>query len=292
MRCSLLNKICIFFAVNMPRLWVSVWYLKKFRKFLRWKKPHDLNEKIRWMQFYSDTTIWSQLADKYRVREYISNLGYSHILRDLYGVWRCVDDIDFNILPDRFAIRTNKSCGDTILVNKLENFDAESVRNQLSASLMEKYGVLSVEPHYSRIDPLIIAEQYLEPTRCQESIIDYKFFCFKGTVHSLFTISNRSKDGHTYDQNVFNLNWECMPECLNPKFRNSKIIEKPNHLSEMIQIASDLSRPFPFVRIDLYESNNKVYFGEYTFTPSAGMDNEFSPSYLDELGALIKLEIE
>lgn len=290
MKNSLINTICVFFAVHMPKLWITVWYLKKFHRFLRWKNPKNLNEKIRWMQFNSDTTIWSQLADKYRAREYVSNLGYSNILRDLYGVWKHVEDINFDVLPDKFIIRTNKACGDTILVNKLDNFEEENIRKQLRTSMMETYGIWSVEPHYSKIDPLIIAEQYLEPCENQESIIDYKFFCFKGIVHSLFTISNRNINGHTYDQNVYNLNWESMPQCLKPKFRNLKEIEKPRGLDEMVRIASDLSRPFPFVRIDLYESNNKIYFGEFTFTPSAGMDNEFSQAYIDELGELIQLK--
>lgn len=286
-----LKRICgIFFAVNFPKLWISVCHLKKCHRFLKWWNPRDLNEKIRWMQFNSDTSLWPLLSDKYRVREYLSDLGYSNILRRLYGVWERVEDIDFDKLPERFVIRTNKSSGDTILVNKFENYDEESIRKQLSESLIRNHGVLTVEPHYSQIKPVIIAEQYLEPCKGQISIIDYKFFCFSGCVHSLVTLSNRNSDGSHYEQNVYNLNWKSMPKCLRPQYRSSKELEKPKMLAEMIKIASDLSRPFPFVRIDLFESNDKIYFGEFTFTPSAGMDNEFSQEYLEELGELIKIK--
>lgn len=283
------NGVSVFLATRKPKIWISICYFKKLHKFFRWKHPVDLNEKIRWLQFNSDTGMWPILADKYKVRNYLEGLGYGHILRVLYGVWECVDDINFDILPDKFIIRTNKASGDTILVNKLDvGYNEADIRFRLKNSLENKYGVLSVEIHYLEIPPLIIAEQYLEPREGDVSIIDYKFFCFYGFVHSLFTISNRRGD-HLYDQNVYNLDWESLPNCIKPKYRNNKQLCKPIKLDEMVRIASELSRPFPFVRIDLHEHNGNIYFSEFTFVPSAGVENEFSQEYLEELGNLIEI---
>ena len=146
------------YAKNNPKKWAEKLYKKNFGRPIDWKNPTEFNEKIRWMQFNTDTSEWSLLADKYRVREYISSKGYGHILIKLYGKWDKAEDIDFTSLPNSFILKTNHGSGEIIVVKDKSKANLEKIRIKMKNYLNTPFGIWSYEPHYLKIKPCIIAE--------------------------------------------------------------------------------------------------------------------------------------
>jgi hypothetical protein len=288
-------------AVASPTSYAKYGYRKATHKKLNLDSPKDYNEKVQWLKIYSDTTQWTELADKYKVRKYIEQCNLSDILVKSYGVWKKAEEIDFSVLPEKFVLKTNNSSGKVLLVYDKSKLNIEQTRILLNKWVNEKRGLISFEPHYWNIDRRIIAEEFLEDNlhnRLSSSLIDYKFFCFHGEpniVNVLFDRNNlivgspEKKSKLNYRENIFDLDWNLRTDMFaNPTGLDmSLIIPKPNCFDEMIKICRILSKPFPQVRVDLYEVNNKVYFGEMTFT--SGSMNDFSSDCLFKMGELIDL---
>ena len=253
-----------------------------------WEHPRDKNEKIQWLLCYSDTSMWSLCADKYRVREYVKSKGQEDILVPLLGVWDKPKDIDFESLPEKFVIRCNHDSGSTIIVDKAKGFDPDAIRSDLASHLRRRFGYWSGEMFYNKIKRRIIAERYLEqdiPT-IQGAPVDYKVWCFNGKPYSIWVNYNRTREW-TYI-NVYDLDWNIRPEAslFNESFRDGKgLVPKPACLDEMLSVASVLSEGFPEVRVDFYISEGNLYFGEMTFSSVAGKMKRFTDEYLRELGA-------
>lgn len=246
-------------------------YKKEFGRPINWEHPTEMNEKIRWMQFNSDTSKWTELADKYKMREYVKKKGYGDILVPLLGVWKDARDIDFTKLPESFVIKTNHANGDSIIVHHKSQTDLEKVRNKMKRSLKQHFGDLTAEPHYLSIPPCIIAEKKLQAdANISSSIIDYKFFCTKGKPHCCYVGYDRNPITHEANWTVYDMQWLRHDEWKSPHLATpSKDIPRPITLKRMIQVCHDLGSEFPFVRLDFYESEGKLYFGEFTFTPAA-----------------------
>ena len=253
-----------------------------------WEHPRDINEKIQWLLCYSDTSMWTRLSDKYRVRDYVKSKGFEDMLVPLLGVWDKPEEIDFESLPDKFVIRCNNDSGSTIAVDKKNGFDPDAIRADLAAHLKYRFGYRVGELFYNKIEPKIIAERYLEQDipAIQGSPVDYKVWCFDGKPYSIWVNYNRTREW-TYI-NVYDLEWNLRPDAslFNERFRDGKgLIPKPVCLDEMLSVASVLSEGFPEVRVDFYISGGKLYFGEMTFASVGGMMKRFSDDYLKELGA-------
>lgn len=271
---------------------ISKEFYKTFGHPLNWENPCDLNEKINWLKLYSDTSLWTELSDKYKVREYIKEKGLSHILVKLYGCWNNAEDIDFDKLPQSFVLKTNNGSGDVIVVKDKSEINMDKIRKELNIALKQKFGYSHGEPHYLMIKPCIIAEQYLEQSSDSytTSIVDYKIWCFNGKPNFIWTCYSRSKDGVLVETR--DLDWNYHPEksVFTHHYKDGKgIVPKPKCLSQMIDIAAKLSYGFPQVRVDLYEIEGRVYFGEMTFTSNGGFNNFYTAEFLNELGSLIKL---
>lgn len=267
-----------------------------FRKFLHkeinWDNPQDLNEKIHWLKLYTDTTEWTRLADKFLVREYVKERGLEDILIPLYGRWDNAAEIDFTKLPDSFILKTNHGSGEIIKVEDKSTIDERQIRKQMNRYLKERYGYYEGEPHYRKIKPCIIAEEYLQMPKdsFSSSLIDYKIWCFDGKPAYVWACFNRTKAG--CDVEVRDLNWGYHPEksIFASHYRNGGgVVPKPIQLDKMLEVAGLLSQGFPEVRVDLYEYNGKVYFGEMTFTSAGGFNYFYTQEFLDELGGMIKL---
>ena len=159
-----------------PKLLLTLDNYHHYHKFIDWKNPKDWNEKQCWLSFNTDTTKWSELADKYLVRNYIEQKGYSHLLTKLYGVWDKAEKIDFSKLPNSFVLKTNHGCATNILVRDKLSLNINLTVSQLNKWLNMVFGY-PCEPHYSRIKPRIIAEEYLiQDGGISSSLIDYKVF--------------------------------------------------------------------------------------------------------------------
>ena len=162
-----------------PKELAEILHRKYFKKDIDWKNPRDFNEKIRWLQFYTNTDEWSRLADKYVVREYVREKGYGDILVKLYGKWDKARDIDFDSLPNSFILKTNHGSGEIIAVKDKRKVDLEKIRRKMQKYLDTPFGIITAEPHYLKIKPCIIAEELLvQDGGISSSLIDYKFFVF------------------------------------------------------------------------------------------------------------------
>lgn len=278
-----------------PKLLVSVQYFYHFKKVLKWWKPEDLNEKINWLKFNSDTTLWTLCADKFRVREYVSEKGLDDILVKLYGKWDNVEDIDWNLLPNSFVLKTNNGSGDILVCRDKTKLNVEQTKKKYSTLLSSAFSDTNGEPHYTLMKPCIIVEEVLDSKKqsiVTDTLIDYKIWCFGGKPHHIWACYNRYDD--SVEVAVYDLSWKRHDECsiFTSHYKKAKSdLPKPKSLDLMLKIASKLSENIPQVRIDLYEVDGKPYFGEMTFTSAGGFMNFYTPSFLKEMGDMVDLSL-
>ena len=272
-----------FIKYHFPFLWNKILYKKKFGKVVDFSHLRDINEKIQWLMFYTDTSLWTKLADKYAVRQYVKNRVGVDVLVPLLGKWDRVEDIDFDSLPDKFVIKPNNGSYDTIICRDKSKVSYDEIRGKMSYSLNHRFGYENAEPHYLYIKPCIIAEKLLESDG-KEGLIDYKIWCFNGKPYSIFVCLNRNPETHHADFMSYDLNWNRCPESLSEPFRNNIECPKPMNLDKMLAIAAKLSEGFPQVRVDLYNIKGKIYFGEMTFTSNFGMMPYYTQQVLNDMG--------
>lgn len=257
---------------------------------INWKNPQTLNEKINWLKFYSDTSEWTRLADKYHVRDFVKSRIGNEVLVKLYGVWKRAKDIDFEKLPDKFILKTNHGAGTVIPVPDKSKVDKDEIRRRLNNWLKVRYGYTTVEPHYLRIKPLIIAEQLLEnDSDFSSSLVDYKVYCFDGKPFCILVCTDRVISEQSCFS-YYDCNWKAMPEVLCDELIGThKDIPKPECLDQLLDYASKLSKGFPQVRVDFYIVKGKIYFGEMTFTSEGGYDGDVTKSFCLQMGSKITL---
>lgn len=256
---------------------------------INWDNPQDLNEKINWMKLYGDTFEWPRLADKYLVREYVKERIGEKYLTKLYGCWDNADDIDFSSLPEKFVLKTNHGCGTVIPIHDKKTIDKSSVCKQLDTWIKHRYGYLTVEPHYLKIQPVIYAEELIEnDSTFSTSLVDYKVFCFSGKAYCILVCSDRIIGKHV-NMSFYDCNWNIRPEMLDGRHKGYTVIaQKPQCLQELIALAEKLAQGHPQVRVDFYISNNHIYFGEMTFTSQGGYMDYISREYSNIMGDLTK----
>jgi len=279
------------YAKNNPQKWAEQLYKKNFGRSINWNNPTEFNEKIRWMQFNTDTSEWTLLADKYRVREYIEAKGYGHILVKLYGKWDKADDIDFDSLPNSFILKTNHGYGEIVVVKNKYQADLEKIRKKIQYYLNTPFGIWSSEPHYLKIKPCIIAEELLiQDGNLSSSLIDYKFYCFHGIPDACGVFYDRNLDTHENGMTPYDMEWNKHEEWRREDIiKPCKDIPKPLTFEQMKQACKELASQFPFVRMDFYEVNGKLYFGEFTFTPAALGSGSLSQEIMGTFSKKMKL---
>lgn len=263
-------------------------YRKVFGRDPDLKHPKDFIEKTYWLQLHTDTSMWTLCADKYRMREYVEKCELAFLLPELYGVWHNANDIDFNKLPNTFVLKTNNATETCLLVKNKKEHDLDSVRKTLNKWLGIKFGYSGVQLHYLKIEPLIIAEEYLLADKEQKeispnSLIDYKIYCCNGVPECVWVAYNRTKE-YGVDMNLYDMNWKSHPEWMvdmpHYHYKNTEI-PKPEKFNDIIEYCKKLANPFPEVRIDFYVIGGKPYIGELTFTSGYGF---FSPEFYLKLG--------
>lgn len=259
-------------------------YKKVFKTKLNLKKPTTFNEKIQWLKLHDRTILHTICADKLAVREYIKKeIGEKYLIPLHYNTKK-ITEIDPSILPDfPVVIKPNHNSGSYFIINNKDEQDWENIRKKLKESLNINYYYYWREPQYKNIEPQIIVEKLL--TQKNGTVpYDYKFHCINGKV-SFIQVDMDRQTKHT--RNLYDSAWNL----LNVKYTYDKTGAKapPKSLKKMIQLAEKLATPFCYVRIDFYESNDKVYFGEITFHPEAGF-GRFTPLNWDlKFGEQIKL---
>lgn len=269
----------------------SKWIYKKTQgKKLNLENPQLFNEKLMWLKLkkYNNNELVTECADKYMVRNYIKSCGCEEILNEIIRVYDNVDDINFEELPNEFVLKCNHAAGYNIICKNKKELDVLETKKQLKKWLKDDYWKQYAEVNYKNIHKKIICEKYLE-NKSKTDLEDYKFYCFNGKAQFVMICIGRNtsektqyyfmdKDWKIMKINAYGLN---APENLN--------IEKPANIREMFNYAEKLSKTFPFVRVDLYNVDGKIYFGELTFTPAGCVDNKYIGDAQKVLGDMIKL---
>ena len=256
------------------------------KKKLNLENPETFNEKLQWLKLYyypfNDTVI--KCSDKYAVRNYIKGKGYGGILVPLLGWWKHAKDIEWDKLPQKFVLKCNHGCAYNLICDNKMSFDVDLAVVQLDKWMKEDFGAFNIEIHYSEIEPhMITCEEYLG-----DNITDYKFFCFNGEPKFIY-VSNDLVHDRQAQIGFFYLNGEKMP-LRRDDYVDLASIELPSFFDEMCEVAKGLCIDFPFVRVDFFIANNRFYFAELTFTPSACM-MPFSPEKYDlEWGKMLDID--
>ncbi len=269
------NAVCrVFGAETVLRLEARI----RFHKKINIGSPTTLSDKICYLEFREKDDLRVQCSDKYAVRRYVSDKGLSEILVPTYGeAYESFDDIDFDELPSKFVIKARHGCQMNLICTDKNTLDLDEARKSVNKWFTEGFNRSNLEPHYSKIPKGIIIEKYLENA---DTIKDYKIHCFNGNPEFILVCSERTTGLRL---NLYDLDWDPIKKIIG-KHKNIKEISKPMCLDKMIEIGKKLSEDFKFVRVDLYEINGEVYFGELTFTPDGGMLSYFAPDFDKEMG--------
>ena len=268
--------------------YIKLNYQSALNKKIDLTNPKTFNEKLQWLKLYDRKDIYTTMVDKYEVKKYVSDIiGDKYIIPTL-GVYDNFDDINFEKLPDKFVIKCTHDSGSTIILKNKNEFNYNECRTKINNSLKHNFYYEFREWPYKNVKPKILIETYMEITK-DEALNDYKLFCFNGKVKTILVCSNRN--GIYKNTDFYDIDWNLMPFTRERHKNNAKGINRPQNLKEMIEIAEKLSENIPFVRVDLYEINGKIYFGELTFYPSGGFEG-FEPEEWDyKLGDMLDLSV-
>lgn len=260
-------------------------YFIRFGKRLDLHNPQSYNAKLQWLKLNHRVPGQWKLVDKYEVKDIVAGLvGEDYVIPTL-GVYESFEQIDFDALPSAFVLKCTHDSGGVVVVRDREEMDLSAVRAKLLRSMARNYYYNGREPEYLEIRPRIIAEPFLHDEE-RGQLLDFKFFCFDGEVRAMFVASDRSSGHVKFD--YFDTEFRRLD--LQQHYPNSKVLpEKPKRFHEMLELSRELSKGHPHVRVDLYEVNGKVYFGELTFYHFSGL-HPFHPASWDmEWGNWLKL---
>ena len=283
----------LFLGQYYPKRLISLRYKDAYGKAIDWNCPKSIDEKINWLRFNTDTSQWSLLSDKYRVRQYVADLGLGDLLVPLYGKWDGAEDIDWEALPRQFVIKTNNASKTVLICEDKNKIDIRDWTRQIDEWMHADYSIEKGETHYHSIPPCIIAEQLLDVTKQSvpsSSLIDYKVWAFDGKPAYIWCCLNRTSD--SVEVITYDTEWNAHPEFSEEYYHfipTDKRIPRPATLDKMLDAASRLSKGFPQVRVDFYEVDGKLYFGEMTFTSSSGINGFYTEEFRLQLGQLTKL---
>ncbi len=276
--CSLL-----YFFGNRKKI-IGKKYFKRTGKYLNINNPRTFNDKINWLKLNYYDEKYNLFVDKYRVREIVTERGCAEILNELYGVYNNANEIDWDNLPEKFILKVNNGCGHHIICTDKGKLNIKEITKKLNSGLKINYAVYSCERPYSKVQPKIICEKLLFENNTYP--IDYKVFCYSGEPKYLYTMTEREIKSKL---DFYDLDFIKLPIKLQ-KYENSCIeLSKPENFNTMIEMARKLSQGLPFVRVDFYNINGKIIFGEYTFFPSGGYKEFVPDEYNYKFGEMLKL---
>jgi len=243
-------------------------YKKNTGEALNWENIRSYNEKMQWAKIYDMDPRKTILADKYLVREWVKDkIGEEHLI-PLLGVWNSFNEIDFDSLPNRFVLKTNHGSSTNLIVKDKNDLDKNEAKQLFDRWMSLNFAFLNgFEMHYKDIPPKIIAEQYMDNEG--RELEDYKFLCFDGHVSYCWIDVNRYSD---HRRNIYDIDWN-LQKWQQHNYKNTdNSIVKPNNFDLMVRLAEKLAKGFSHVRVDFYNINGKVYFGEMTFTNGSGFE--------------------
>ena len=268
------------------KTYLKIRYYATFKKFLNLKNPQTFNEKLQWLKLNDRKDIYTKMVDKYEAKSYVSKIIGNKYIRPTLGIYNNFDEIDFNKLPNQFVIKCTHDSGGLVIVTDKSKLDIEKAKKKLNKSLKRNYYYPGREWPYKNVKPRIIIEKYMKDNK-NNSMRDYKFFCFNGNPYCILVCSDRDID---LKETFYDLEWKVM-RLKRPNHKLDNSIEKPHNFEKMIEFSKKLSSKISFLRVDFYEINGNLYFGELTFYPASGF-GKFEPEEWDlKLGNLIDLSL-
>ena len=278
-------------------LTAPIWSDKTFLRMYFWcnlgyklnlKSPRTFNEKLNWLKIYNKHPEYSKLVDKKEAKEYVASIvGEKYIIPTL-AVYDNVEDIDFESLPKQFVLKCTHDSGGVVVCKDKTTLNKEAAIRKLKKGLRSNFFTITREYPYNNVKPRIIAEQYMEDETGE--LRDYKFFCFNGEPKYMLLVSGRQAGNKRFD--YFDLNWNHLPVHDVGCPGAERLPAKPDNFEEMIFIAKKLSKGMTHVRVDLYNINCKIFFGELTFFDGSGL-SVYDPREWDfKFGQFLKLPID
>lgn len=266
-------------------LYLKVMYRIRMGYWMDFNHPVTFNEKLQWLKLNDHNPDYIKMVDKYEVKDYVANiLGMEYIIPTL-GVWDGVEDIEWDKLPNQFVLKCTHDSGGLVICKDKARLDIETAKKKLKKSLSTNYYNEGKEWPYKHVKPRIIAEKYM--TDGDDGLKDYKFFCFNGEVKFFKVDYGRYVDHHANyyspQGDFLAFGEKCYP------FDENADIHLPSNLREMVQLAQRIAEGHSFVRVDLYNNNGNILFGEITFFPFSGF-GEFNPKEYDQkIGGLFQV---
>ena len=240
---------------------IQIENLFTYKRFFKNDRAEYFGEKIQWLKLYGNLEKYTNYVDKYKVRDYIKKKIGDDYLIPLLGVYDKVEDIPYNDLPAKFVIKGNHGSGYNLIIKEKEKTDFNKIKRILNKWLNEDYSKIKKENQYSHVQRKIIIEQYMSDKN--DELIDYKFFCFNGKPEFVKVDFDRYTN---HKANFYDMNWKLL-DIKEKGYDNFEgEVSKPEEFEKMIEISKKLCEDFSFVRVDLYNLDGKIFFGELTFS--------------------------
>ena len=249
--------------------YVKLYYRVHVKRKLTLDNPKTLNEKLNWLKFNDRNPFYAVVVDKYANRDYVAGLIGEEYMVPLLGVWDHFDEIDFDKLPEKFVLKCNHDSGGLVICTDKSKLDKNAAKKKIEDSLKCKFYLVGREWQYKNVKPKIICEELLGDGKIPPA--DYKFMCFNGKPDNVMVCYGRETGMPKYY--FFDMDWNLKRyNGWGKKAPQGFTLPKPDNFDKMVRIAEILSKPYYFARIDLYNTDGKIYFGEITLTPNSGFD--------------------
>lgn len=272
------------FKAMSDEQFIRLQYALKMKKNLNLENPTTFNEKLQWLKLNDQNPKYTQLVDKYAVRAFVKERIGAEYLIPIYGVYENYEAIDFEALPQKFVLKMNHTSGGVFIIQDKSQINHEKLKMEINRWLASNYYWMHREWPYKNIKPKIIAEKFMVD-ESEHDLKDYKFFCFDGEPQFLYIASERDT---ALKFDFFDLDFNWLP--VKQMVGNSEgKIQKPKKYEEMIELARTLSEGIPHVRVDLYNNNGEIYFGELTFYHNGGHEPFIPDTYDYKFGEFLQL---
>lgn len=270
--------------------YLKIQYKTVFGCELNLDKPKTFNEKLQWLKLHDRNPLFTILADKYAVREYIKeNLGEEYLIPLVGGPWKNADEIKFDELPNQFVLKCTHDSGGLVICRDKSTLNIKATKKMLNKKLKKNYYYWTREWPYKNIKPQIIAEKYIGNNSLQQEPVDYKVFCFEGEPKVIMTVTGGHENEKNVIRRIYDVEWNKQNVGVHGKENYIKAEPQPEQLNQLVAISRKLSKGIKHVRLDFYIINKNLKFGEFTFYHMSGYER-FSPEKWNlKLGQYIQI---
>ncbi len=255
-------------------LYLKIMYKRIFNKELNLENPSTFNEKLQWLKLHDRKPEYTKMVDKYEAKNYIKELLGEQYIIPTIGIYDKFEQIDFNQLPNQFVMKCTHDSGSTIVCKDKSKFNKANAKKKMKKALKTNFFYQGREWPYKNVKPRILVEKYMQDYT--GALVDYKFYAFNGKCEYVMACIDREKENEKTKFIYYDKNWNIKKEFSDDgiKYGDKVLLKRPKNLDKMFEFASILSKGINFVRVDFYEIDSKLYFGELTFYPSSGFDDK------------------